>query len=193
MATKIRSKLSKKNRYWIPPERYYELKHFCLQYPDWKREYLAVDPMAHEFEQGEKLSATNRVEDRTALCAERKIECSQNMVLIEECCEKADPDLARYIFKAVTSNLGYTYLKSRLDIHDLKTGKVPAHIEQLMIYAALFCLEYGIKPSDIDTELRIYQSDDILVEKPDPNDILAITKKIIEADKVIEQVKEMES
>ena len=114
MATKIRSKLSKKNRYWIPPERYYELKHFCLQYPDWKREYLAVDPMAHEFEQGEKLSATNRVEDRTALCAERKIECSQNMVLIEECCEKADPDLARYIFKAVTSNLGYTYLKSRL-------------------------------------------------------------------------------
>lgn len=80
-----------------------------------------------------------------------------------------------------------------LRIHDLKTGKVPAHIEQLMIYAALFCLEYGIKPSDIDTELRIYQGDDILVEKPDPNDILAITKKIIEADKVIEQVKEMES
>ena len=116
MATRIRSKLSKKNRYWIPPERYYELKHFCLQYPDWKREYLAVDPMAHEFEQGEKLSATNRVEDRTAFCAERKIECSQNMVLVEECCEKADPDLARYIFKAVTSNLGYTYLKSRLDM-----------------------------------------------------------------------------
>lgn len=114
MATKIRSKLSKKNRYWIPPERYYELKHFCLQYPDWKREYLAVDPMAHEFEQSEKLSATNQVEDRTALCAERKIECSQNMVLVEECCEKADPFLARYIFKAVTSNLGYTYLKSRL-------------------------------------------------------------------------------
>ena len=80
-----------------------------------------------------------------------------------------------------------------LRIHDLKTGKVPAHIEQLMIYAALFCLEYSIKPSDIDTELRIYQGDDILVEKPDPNDILAITKKIVEADKVIEQVKEMES
>ena len=54
-----------------------------------------------------------------------------------------------------------------LRIHDLKTGKVPAHIEQLMIYAALFCLEYGIKPSDIDTELRIYQGDDILVENYD--------------------------
>lgn len=80
-----------------------------------------------------------------------------------------------------------------LRIHDLKTGKVPAHMEQLMIYAALFCLEYGIKPSDIDMELRIYQSDEVLVEKPDSNDILDITKKIVEADKVVEQVKEMES
>ena len=28
-----------------------------------------------------------------------------------------------------------------LRIHDLKTGKIPAHIEQLETYAALFCLE----------------------------------------------------
>lgn len=31
-----------------------------------------------------------------------------------------------------------------LRIHDLKTGVIPAHMEQLRIYAALFCLEYGI-------------------------------------------------
>ena len=30
-----------------------------------------------------------------------------------------------------------------LRIHDLKTGKTAVHIEQLMIYAALFCLEYS--------------------------------------------------
>lgn len=29
-----------------------------------------------------------------------------------------------------------------LRIHDLKTGIVPAHMEQLLIYDALFCLEY---------------------------------------------------
>jgi hypothetical protein len=46
-----------------------------------------------------------------------------------------------------------------LRIHDLKTGTTPAHIEQLMIYASLFCLEYKCKPSDIDIELRLYQSD----------------------------------
>ena len=48
-----------------------------------------------------------------------------------------------------------------LRIHDLKTGKIPAHFEQLEIYAALFCLEYDQKPAEIDMELRIYQNNDI--------------------------------
>ena len=33
-----------------------------------------------------------------------------------------------------------------LRIHDLKTGSIPAHMEQLLIYSALFCLEYKVKP-----------------------------------------------
>lgn len=111
-----RADLSTKNRYWISKHRFYELKHFCLQYPEWRREYLAADPMAHEFEAGEKLAGTNRVSDSTARCAEIRIECSKNMNLIKDCCRVADPYLADYIFKAVTSNLGYTYLKSKLDM-----------------------------------------------------------------------------
>lgn len=58
-----------------------------------------------------------------------------------------------------------------LRIHDLKTGRIPAHIEQLDLYASLFCLEYGrllnFKPGDIEMELRIYQNDDIRIENPD--------------------------
>ena len=46
-----------------------------------------------------------------------------------------------------------------LRIHDLKTGAIPAHMEQLEIYAALFCLEYKVTPGEIDMELRIYQND----------------------------------
>ena len=45
-----------------------------------------------------------------------------------------------------------------LRIHDLKTGVAPAHMEQLMVYAALFCLEYRLKPADIEMERRIYQT-----------------------------------
>ena len=76
-----------------------------------------------------------------------------------------------------------------LRIHDLKTGITPARMEQLLIYAALFCLEYRIKPNNIEFELRIYQSDDILICNPTADDILPIMDKIIEFDKVIEDLK----
>lgn len=79
-----------------------------------------------------------------------------------------------------------------LRIHDLKTGKIPAHMEQLMIYAALFCLEYDIKPHDIEILLRIYQNDDVQELKPEANDISAIAKKIIEADKIVNELRETE-
>lgn len=79
-----------------------------------------------------------------------------------------------------------------LRIHDLKTGVTPAHMEQLEIYSALFCLEYKKNPKDIQTELRIYQSDEIIVHIPDPDDILEIVQKIIRFDKIIKDIKGME-
>lgn len=79
-----------------------------------------------------------------------------------------------------------------LRIHDLKTGKIPAHMEQLMIYAALFCLEYKIKPGSIGMELRIYQNDDILISNPTAADILPIIDKIITFDKVITKIQSKE-
>lgn len=79
-----------------------------------------------------------------------------------------------------------------LRIHDLKTGLVPAKMEQLMIYAALFCLEYKVKPAEIDMELRLYQSDDILVHNPVADEILPIIDKIISFDKIITKIKSEE-
>lgn len=76
-----------------------------------------------------------------------------------------------------------------LRIHDLKTGAVPAHMEQLFIYDALFCLEYHIKPNDIRIENRIYQNDDILIESPTAEDIEEIIQKIKEFDTVIAELK----
>ena len=79
-----------------------------------------------------------------------------------------------------------------LRIHDLKTGVTPAHMEQLMIYAALFCLEYREKPEDIEIELRIYQNNEILVHNPTVDDIRPIMGKIISFDKVISQIRDQE-
>lgn len=75
-----------------------------------------------------------------------------------------------------------------LRIHDLKTGKTPVHMEQLMIYAALFCLEYKIKPNDIEMELRIYQNDEVIVHNPCGDEIIPIMDKIIHFDKILAQI-----
>lgn len=79
-----------------------------------------------------------------------------------------------------------------LRIHDLKTGVVPAHMEQLEVYAALFCLEYGMNPAKIDMELRIYQNDEIVIFEPTVEDIAPIIDKIITFDKRIDALKEVE-
>lgn len=83
-----------------------------------------------------------------------------------------------------------TFKNGILRIHDLKTGKTPAHMEQLEIYAALYCLEYGVKPADIRMELRMYQNDEVLVHTPDVTDIAPIMDKIRHFDKVLEELEE---
>lgn len=79
-----------------------------------------------------------------------------------------------------------------LRIHDLKTGLIPAHMEQLEIYAALFCLEYKVKPADIEMELRLYQNNEVLYHNPTAENIVPIMDKIITADKIIKRIKEQE-
>lgn len=83
--------------------------------------------------------------------------------------------------------------KNILRIHDLKTGKtgkIEDHIEQLEVYAALFCLEYKIKPGEIGMELRVYKSDQVLVHEPTAEDILPIMDKIIHLDKLLQKIDE---
>jgi uncharacterized protein DUF2800 len=80
-----------------------------------------------------------------------------------------------------------------LRIHDLKTGITAVSMNQLQVYAALFCLEYDEIPEQIDIELRIYQTEEILVHKPEPAIIKEIMEKIVKFDKRIEKLKaEME-
>ena len=81
-----------------------------------------------------------------------------------------------------------SFRRDLLRIHDLKTGVTPAHMEQLEIYAALFCLEYNKKPGNIGMELRIYQFDQIFYHKPEVDKIAHIMDRIITADEVITKI-----
>lgn len=87
----------------------------------------------------------------------------------------------------------YVNGKGFLRIHDLKTGttgKIEDHMEQLEVYAALFCLEYKIKPGDIDMELRVYKNDEVLYHNPTAEDIVPIMDKIVHSNKLLEKIDE---
>lgn len=71
-----------------------------------------------------------------------------------------------------TDAIGYDDKLKILRIHDYKSGKIPAHIEQLMIYAALFCLEYVVDPKKLKgIELRIYQNNQVLEYFPKGSEV----------------------
>lgn len=86
-----------------------------------------------------------------------------------------------------------SFRRNFLRIHDLKNGESRVSMDQLLIYVALFCLEYHIKPSTIKIELRIYQNGEILVLVPELDDIVHIMDRIVTYDKLIERIREEES
>lgn len=82
-----------------------------------------------------------------------------------------------------------SFYKAVLRVHDLKTGEHPGSFHQPEIYCALFCLEYGINPFEIEMIMRIYQNDEILEAIADPGWIKEIMEKIEVFDKRIEEMK----
>lgn len=79
--------------------------------------------------------------------------------------------------------------KSLLRIHDLKTGVTATSMKQLEVYTALFCLEYGVRPGEIDIELRIYQNDKVVIHFPEVEDIVHIMGKITLFDQRIDNLR----
>lgn len=81
--------------------------------------------------------------------------------------------------------------KSILRIFDLKNGSSMASKSQLECYAALFCLEYKVRPMELEYDLRIYQNDEIQMFETDPEDIVYIMDRYIVANQLIESMKEV--
>jgi hypothetical protein len=83
-----------------------------------------------------------------------------------------------------------SFRNNKLRIFDLKTGSLRTGERQLEVYAAIFCLEYGFRPHEIEIELRIYQNDEARIYEADPEVIAHIMSKIVAFDKRINQIKE---
>lgn len=117
MSTVIRPVISEKNKYYIDKHRYYELKHFCLQYKEWKKAYeLCNDSIIYTTNIDDNFTGSIMPSDLTAKYAIKKAEYAERIKKVEQAAKEADEYLYEYILKAVTEGLSYTYLKAKLDI-----------------------------------------------------------------------------
>lgn len=116
MSTDIRPELSPNSKYWIEKHRYYELKHFCLQYPLWKRAYNSVDGLSSLPLYAASLSKNYNHGDPVSKCAEMRMFYADKMDMLKRVANETDPNIGVYILEGVTKGLSYAKLKARLDI-----------------------------------------------------------------------------
>ncbi len=116
MSTLIRPEVSRKNRYWISRHRHYELKHFCLQYPIWKKTVYNLHNSNTSSSIVTRGSSSNLPGDPTGDLVIADMYYTEKIKMVERIAEKTDKHLSKYILKAVTEGLSYAQLKSRLEI-----------------------------------------------------------------------------
>ena len=109
----LKNELSGKSKYHLSKHRYLELKHFCLQYPDWKRQLRELDGM-----KASGLIFGGNVEwaDGTGRLGIKRAELSTKIELIEQISRKAEPTLAGYILLCVTEGRTFPQMQAAMDI-----------------------------------------------------------------------------
>lgn len=116
MATVLRAELSEKNKYWIDKHRHYELKHFCLQYPLWRKAYAEYRALSMPSSAAIKTPSGNTPADPVSKHVVMRDYYYNKIKLVENVAIQADPELCRYILLGVTEAASYTYLKTKMSI-----------------------------------------------------------------------------
>ena len=117
MSTLVRPEVSKKNKYWISKHRYYELKHFCMQLPEWKEELKALDGYKAESKPID-ISETGTNESSVEKTALRRDKIVKNVEMILEAARRTDElnGLGNFVLIGVTDNLPYEKLNARMSL-----------------------------------------------------------------------------
>lgn len=113
----LKSELSTKNKYWIPKHRYYELKHYCLQYPHWKKLYSSLEFKMEVDESGIRSSEPGKPTEKYALI---RAGCKNAMELVERTCRDASSELCGYLLRAVTEGIPFIKLQT---LYQIPCGK----------------------------------------------------------------------
>lgn len=115
MGTEIRTEISRRNKHWIPKERYLELRHFCLQYSLWAKE--RQNASAYLTNCQHLVEGDNNIGRHVEEVALKIAELDRKMEMVKRCTREADPVLGKYVFQAViNSGITYTNLKTMYNI-----------------------------------------------------------------------------
>lgn len=114
----LKPELSGKNRYWISKHRYYELKHFCLQYPEWKKMLSELEIKMETVKLG--MMHSSEPSDPTARLAESRVDLQRAIMLVEQAATDASSELKHYLLLAVTEGIPFVTLQA---IHQIPCGK----------------------------------------------------------------------
>ncbi len=109
MGNHEKTELSKKNQHYISKHRYLELKHFCLQYPEWIEELKEIDGIVGHGDN--EIKGDRQASDPTADAAIRRLMLQKNIDLIKRAVQETDSSLFYWLFLAVTEERSYTYLR----------------------------------------------------------------------------------
>lgn len=113
----LKAELSEKNKYWLPKHRYYELKHYCLQYPHWKDLYFRLEFKMEVKNDGIKGSEPGNPTEHLGVI---RADCKRAMELVERTCRDASPELCRYLLRAVTEGVPFVRLQT---LYQIPCGK----------------------------------------------------------------------
>lgn len=117
MSTDIRPELSKRSKYWIPRHRYYELKHFVMQYPEWSEAIKHIDSMVRACE--DRNGKLNDIPDPVGKAVELREQYNKNIAICNEALTKVYPEnyiIGNYILLAILGNKSYDKMRAKYDI-----------------------------------------------------------------------------
>ena len=109
MGTDIRPEISKRKPYWISRHRFYELKHFCLQYGEWKKELNDISYYRSSTPNGQVRVHSKPGDPVTDAVIRREL-LTDRIQMLKKAEEGCSEDLGNYIFKGVTEGLSYENL-----------------------------------------------------------------------------------
>lgn len=112
----VRPQLAQDNPYWISRHRYYELKHFCLQYYLWKSKYNDIEISLRSVPADSPSVVNSEISTPTEDLALTRLYYKERMELIERTAEETAPVIGRYIFIGVTEGVSYEIINRRESI-----------------------------------------------------------------------------